>query len=40
MFAVIFEVNPRPEAWDDYLSNAAILRRGTAIARGRLFNDR
>ena len=26
MFAVIFEVNPRPEAWNDYLSHAAALR--------------
>jgi heme-degrading monooxygenase HmoA len=26
MFAVIFEVNPRPEAWDSYLGHAASLR--------------
>jgi hypothetical protein len=26
MFAVIFEVNPRKEAWDEYLGHAAALR--------------
>ncbi len=26
MFAVIFEVWPRPERWDDYLGHAALLR--------------
>ncbi|HEX6011532.1 MAG TPA: antibiotic biosynthesis monooxygenase [Geminicoccaceae bacterium] len=26
MFAVIFEVHPRPERWDDYFGNAGILR--------------
>jgi heme-degrading monooxygenase HmoA len=26
MFAVIFEVRPRPEKWDDYLGNAKALR--------------
>ena len=30
MFAVIFEVNPRPEAWDDYLGHAAMLASGIA----------
>ena len=26
MFSVIFEVNPKPEQWDDYLGNAKMLR--------------
>src|ERR1700744_4812284 len=26
MFSVIFEVQPRPEAWDAYLDNAKMLR--------------
>ena len=28
MFAVIFEVHPRPEKWDAYLAQAKILRPG------------
>ncbi len=26
MFSVIFEVNPKPEQWDNYLGNAKMLR--------------
>src|ERR1700744_4748768 len=26
MFSVLFEVHPRPEKWDDYLSHAKMLR--------------
>src|ERR1700748_984178 len=26
MFSVLFEVQPRPEKWDDYLGNAKMLR--------------
>ena len=26
MFAVIFEVRPRPDQWDNYLGNAKLLR--------------
>jgi heme-degrading monooxygenase HmoA len=40
MFAVIFEVNPRPEAWDDYLSNAAILRPELLAIDGFIANER
>ena len=26
MFSVLFEVQPKPEKWDDYLANAKMLR--------------
>ena len=26
MFSVLFEVQPKPEKWDDYLGNAKMLR--------------
>jgi heme-degrading monooxygenase HmoA len=40
MFAVIFEVNPRPEAWDDYLSHAAALRPELVAIEGFIANER
>jgi heme-degrading monooxygenase HmoA len=40
MFAVIFEVNPRPQAWDDYLGHAAILRPELLVIDGFIANDR
>lgn len=40
MFAVIFEVNPRPEAWDDYLAHAATLRPELAAIEGFIANER
>ena len=40
MFAVIFEVNPRPEAWDDYLGHAAILRPELLAIDGFMTNER
>lgn len=40
MFAVIFEVNPRPEAWDDYLGNAAMLRPELVAIDGFIANER
>jgi heme-degrading monooxygenase HmoA len=40
MFAVIFEVNPRPEAWDAYLSHAATLRPELLAIDGFIANER
>jgi heme-degrading monooxygenase HmoA len=40
MFAVIFEVNPRPEAWDDYLHHAAVLRPELVAIDGFIANER
>ena len=40
MFAVIFEVNPRPEAWDTYLGHAAILAAGVVAIEGFIDNQR
>jgi heme-degrading monooxygenase HmoA len=40
MFAVIFEVNPRAEAWDDYLGHAATLRPELAAIDGFIDNVR
>ena len=40
MFAVIFEVNPRPEAWDEYLGHAAMLRPELAAIDGFITNER
>jgi heme-degrading monooxygenase HmoA len=40
MFAVIFEVNPRPEAWDEYLGHAAALRPELLAIDGFIANER
>ena len=40
MFAVIFEVNPRPESWDDYLGHAAVLRPELVAIDGFIVNER
>jgi heme-degrading monooxygenase HmoA len=40
MFAVIFEVNPRPEAWDTYLGHAGILRPELLAIEGFIDNQR
>jgi heme-degrading monooxygenase HmoA len=40
MFAVIFEVNPRPEAWNDYLGHAATLRPELVAIDGFIANER
>ncbi len=40
MFAVIFEVEPRPERWEDYLRYAALLRPDLARIEGFLENRR
>jgi heme-degrading monooxygenase HmoA len=40
MFAVIFEVNPRPPAWDDYLGHAALLRPELLAIDGFIANER
>jgi heme-degrading monooxygenase HmoA len=40
MFAVIFEVNPRPEAWDAYLGHAAVLRPELLAIDGFIANER
>jgi heme-degrading monooxygenase HmoA len=40
MFAVIFEVNPRPEAWDEYLGHAAALRPELLAIDGFMTNER
>jgi heme-degrading monooxygenase HmoA len=40
MFAVIFEVNPRPEAWDDYLAHASTLRPELVAIEGFIANER
>lgn len=40
MFAVVFEVNPRPERWDDYLGHAALLRPELLKIDGFVANER
>jgi heme-degrading monooxygenase HmoA len=40
MFAVMFEVNPRPEAWDEYLGHAAMLRPELLAIDGFIANER
>jgi heme-degrading monooxygenase HmoA len=40
MFAVIFEVNPRAEAWQDYLDRAAALRPDLVGMEGFIDNER
>jgi heme-degrading monooxygenase HmoA len=40
MFAVIFEVNPRPAAWDQYLAHAATLRPELLAIDGFITNER
>jgi heme-degrading monooxygenase HmoA len=40
MFAVIFEVNPRAEAWDAYLGHAATLRPELVAIDGFIANER
>ncbi|HBK06071.1 MAG TPA: antibiotic biosynthesis monooxygenase [Acetobacteraceae bacterium] len=40
MFAVIFEVSPRPDAWDAYLGHAASLRPELLAIDGFLANER
>src|ERR1700678_1138301 len=40
MLAVIFEVNPRPEAWDNYLAHAATLRPELVAIEGFIANER
>src|ERR1700674_3893812 len=40
MFAVIFEVNPRAEAWDNYLAHAATLRPELVAIEGFIANER
>jgi heme-degrading monooxygenase HmoA len=40
MFAVIFEVNPKPEAWDEYLRHAAALRPELLAIDGFIANER
>ena len=40
MFAVIFEVNPRPEAWDAYLGHASVLRPELQAIDGFIVNER
>lgn len=40
MFAVVFEVNPRPEAWDDYIRHAGLLRPELVQIDGFILNER
>ncbi|WP_428488770.1 antibiotic biosynthesis monooxygenase family protein [Rhodopila sp.] len=40
MFAVIFEVKPRPEAWEDYLGHASVLRPELVAIDGFIVNER
>jgi heme-degrading monooxygenase HmoA len=40
MFAVIFEVKPRAEAWDTYLNHAASLRPELVAIEGFIANER
>jgi heme-degrading monooxygenase HmoA len=40
MFAVIFEVNPKPERWDDYLANAKLLTPELEKIDGFIANQR
>ena len=40
MFAVIFEVHPKPERWDDYLHHAGLLRPELVEIDGLIVNER
>ena len=40
MFAVIFEVNPHADRWDDYLRHAAVLRPEVQRIEGFVSNER
>src|SRR5439155_12038119 len=40
MFAVIFEVNPKPDAWDSYLGYARLLRPELERIPGFIDNER
>src|SRR3954453_5515187 len=40
MFAVVFEVHPRNEAWNDYLGHAGMLRPELLAIEGFLDNER
>jgi heme-degrading monooxygenase HmoA len=40
MFAVIFEVNPKPERFDDYLHHAGVLRPELQAIEGFILNER
>ena len=40
MFAVIFEVNPKPDAWDSYLGYARLLRPDLERVPGFIDNER
>ena len=40
MFAVIFEVNPRPEQWESYLGYARLLRPELEQIDGFIANER
>jgi heme-degrading monooxygenase HmoA len=40
MFAVVFEVNPRPERWDEYLAHAGLLRPELLKIDGFIANER
>ena len=40
MFAVIFEVKPRPETWDEYLHHASVLRPELVAIDGFIVNER
>ena len=40
MFAVIFEVNPRPTSWNEYLGHAATLRPELLAIEGFIANER
>ena len=40
MFAVVFEVKPRPEAWEDYLGHAGALRPELVAIDGFIVNER
>src|ERR1700685_37532 len=40
MFAVVFEVNPRPERWDEYLRTAGLLRPDLMAIDGFITNER
>jgi len=40
MFAVVFEVNPHPERWDEYLHHAGLLRPELVQIDGFIVNER
>ena len=40
MFAVIFEVKPRPESWNEYLGHAGVLRPELVAIEGFIANER